>query len=827
MPNRVVTCSFDSYANQDSAAANYGSVARMKVNGQTSHKKYVYLFFPKPFSPAAKGAATVTVTSAILTFYLASTWTGGEVVTAKRITGSWLESKVNFNNAPAVSTTNDNSVTISGGTSDGTQYTVDLTNMLQDVAAGSTYYGIRLEVDTTGDKSIYSSEATNGDQPTLNVTWAYLPIAPTDLKPTDTAILDTATSVLVNWTFQDADGTATQSKSRVQVDDSSDLSSPLWDSGDQPNTTQQETLGYEIKLLSITGAPTGGTLTLTYGGNTTSGIAYNASPDDVAAALNALASITSAGGVTCSWLFGSSFPSGLLAIRFNQGGTRTAMTSTDSLTGGSTPASHLARTAIVARPGLTVTMTSANPGVVTLAGHGLRADDVVVFETTGALPTNVVAGQPYFVLSSGLTTNTFEFALTSGGTAINTTSGSQSGTHTLYTGVLGIALSNNSVRYWRVRVTDSNGGVSGYSLIQSFTMTTKGTVTISYPGSTLREQSPEVQWTLSSGTQASYQVILTEASNGFVIWDSTRVASTDQFVTIPAGLINDTDSGFYNLEVRVWDTLGRVPNNNDPAYSTTSLVFTYTPNGAAANVLTLTAVPSNTSPAINLTWTRAAAPDYFAVQVSTDGGVTYKTPSGTTPNGETWDRLVPGNYLVSGTTYTVPYYQAKPQSTTYFQVNAVVLSAGVYTVTTGDPTASATPDPPGLWFVHSVTGVGLVILTPNQRASYEWDLGEEAVEYYPLGRQDPVRVTTSMRGYEGTVQGEVRDYYGLTAEQARENLEAMKAELGQNPIRLIVQGLNFPVRLGNIKLAPVHPKGYQVSIDFTQTAEFDVNPPSL
>ena len=79
----------------------------------------------------------------------------------------------------------------------------------------------------------------------------------------------------------------------------------------------------------------------------------------------------------------------------------------------------------------TVTVTIASPGVATLTTHGLILGDTVKFTTTGALPTGIVSGTAYFVITAGLTANDFQFAATSGGAAINT-SGSQSGTHTLH-----------------------------------------------------------------------------------------------------------------------------------------------------------------------------------------------------------------------------------------------------------------------------------------------------------------------------------------------------------------------------------------------------------
>lgn len=75
-------------------------------------------------------------------------------------------------------------------------------------------------------------------------------------------------------------------------------------------------------------------------------------------------------------------------------------------------------------------MTLASPCVVTLTAHGLTLDDTIYFTTTGALPTGVSANTIYYVISAGLTANTFQFSASKGGAAINS-SVSQSGTHTV------------------------------------------------------------------------------------------------------------------------------------------------------------------------------------------------------------------------------------------------------------------------------------------------------------------------------------------------------------------------------------------------------------
>ena len=88
------------------------------------------------------------------------------------------------------------------------------------------------------------------------------------------------------------------------------------------------------------------------------------------------------------------------------------------------------------------TITIASPAVVTTAtNYGWNNNWPVVFSTTGALPTGLVAGTTYYIVNGNysggaLNGTVFNVAATPGGTPINT-SGSQSGTQTItYTNTL-------------------------------------------------------------------------------------------------------------------------------------------------------------------------------------------------------------------------------------------------------------------------------------------------------------------------------------------------------------------------------------------------------
>lgn len=102
-------------------------------------------------------------------------------------------------------------------------------------------------------------------------------------------------------------------------------------------TLDPSIFGSQTQKLRITGNPTGGTFTLTVGGQTTTAIPFNAGTDVVTAALEALTTLgagavkvtgvllTDANGFDISWI-GS------------KQGTTSVLTATATLTGGTTPA---------------------------------------------------------------------------------------------------------------------------------------------------------------------------------------------------------------------------------------------------------------------------------------------------------------------------------------------------------------------------------------------------------------------------------------------------------------------------------------------------------
>lgn len=119
----------------------------------------------------------------------------------------------------------------------------------------------------------------------------------------------------------------------------------------------------EVQTVTITGGPTGGTFTLTYSGQTTDPIAYNASADVVQAKLTALSNIGSLGSQNVKVTGNSGGPYTVTFMGALAGTDVAQMTATANLTGGTTP-------------GVTVaTSTAGGAGAAPTDGRQSPSDD--------------------------------------------------------------------------------------------------------------------------------------------------------------------------------------------------------------------------------------------------------------------------------------------------------------------------------------------------------------------------------------------------------------------------------------------------------------------
>lgn len=205
----------------------------------------------------------------------------------------------------------------------------------------------------------------------------------------------------------------------------------------------------------------------------------------------------------------------------------------------------------------TFTVTIANPAVFTLTSHGLVAGDVIQLSTTGALPTGLSAATNYYVIATGLTTNTFEVSATRGGTAITTT-GSQSGTQTAarplntYEAVFSpVPATLVSGQEWEIITNFTNTGPAGVNIngLGTYNIVKAGSIALSSGDVTsgmvmkLKFDGTNLQLLSSTANQASLAPAFQKIST-VVINQSCANNTLTQIATF-TGLTGDTDDEYF------------------------------------------------------------------------------------------------------------------------------------------------------------------------------------------------------------------------------------------------------------------------------------------
>jgi len=227
--NFHATAKIDSCIDEDNPKQNSGGQRTLSLCGKTNETQYALLFFPLP-----KHIRRYTILTATLELHEKSSDFAGTTITAKRISQTWNEGDVSWNNQPNASGTNQASCS---GDGVGGKDEIDVSDMLEDVADGDKYYGIRLEISGDNDThKLHSSECNDkGDRPQLHLVYAGAPDAPTDLTPNGIAIYDSQPVLRWHMGHKPLDGT--QAHSRVQVTGAGDpeFASPEYDSLQQDN----------------------------------------------------------------------------------------------------------------------------------------------------------------------------------------------------------------------------------------------------------------------------------------------------------------------------------------------------------------------------------------------------------------------------------------------------------------------------------------------------------------------------------------------------------------------------------------------------------------
>jgi len=227
---QTVHTGIDTYVGEVSPNLNHGQDLYLSLRGDVGQRRRAYLWFSLPFAP------NDTIISAIIHLEPRSGFAASPTITAKRITGprTWRENVETWGTAvtganPLVTTATNQAQVINQPFA---PFDLDVTAMLNNVSNGGKWFGVELSTGDANINNIHSSESeVYKARPTLTITWAKTPKAPTDLKPSGGSSVSVPEPVL-KWSFVDQNGADKQAAFQVQVDPTNtNWGSPNFDSG--------------------------------------------------------------------------------------------------------------------------------------------------------------------------------------------------------------------------------------------------------------------------------------------------------------------------------------------------------------------------------------------------------------------------------------------------------------------------------------------------------------------------------------------------------------------------------------------------------------------
>jgi hypothetical protein len=214
------------------------------------------------------------------------------------------------------------------------------------------------------------------------------------------------------------------------------------------------------------------------------------------------------------------------------------------------------------------------------------------------------------------------------------------------------------------------------------------------------------------------------------LYDSGRTKGTATSKTLPR--VNSQgdaileDGSTYVVRVRVWDSKDREATPGDPPWTQLERTFTFREDATVTPVSALAATVVSPTPWTDIGWTRATAPDYFVVK--RDGKVIATN-------------LLPGDLLVSGTTYKYTDREAAPWRSHTWVVQAAVGGK----TSASNPSVTKITKTEGLWIYDPDRNIQ-VLVTDVDFGS--WPQLEAADTFLPLNSNRPVRIIQAMGGYQ-------------------------------------------------------------------------------
>lgn len=770
----------DTFVRSTAATRNFNTAARLWLDSSTPVMQ-AFIYFTNPFPRGA------TIKSAKLRVRSGNLFSGTVTLTAQRTSAKWAASRINYNNRPGVtgataSTTKTDAAAL-------TYWEIDITAIMQAVASGSPWYGLRLVSDSAASNWLYSSQAASViSRPEVIIEWSVPPKAPTNLKPGGGRAVSIAKPVL-QWQ-KDASEAEELVSYQVQINGTDVWTAPAYDSGEVALSDAMHDLG----PTAYAGISVGATAFWRVRHKNVSGIWSPWSNAATGVAESFTRQSKGALSITNPAANGAEIARNI--IRNPSLETNTTDWSGSFGGSGSGSSTRIGPTSD-AVGGQYFTRRSWTAASTTIPNNNVYTDA----QGVGSVVAGDVVSGSVWARTNRLRNGRIQFQFRDAASATLTTiSGPYSSMQPdVWTELKleNITAPANTDRVLIVIQPDDNAQVGdtwdsdaatlvkGPSALPHFTGDTTDTYENEYvwagtPNAShsirqsrpyVEETTPPFSWTFSG--QRSYQLaISTPEEPEKFLWTSGKITSSDQVVEPVAGIIKETGK-VYRLRVYVWDAVSREETAGDPSYVLAERDFVYQYSSSVSAVTGLTITQGSPFPFVQLDWTSGTAPDQFVIL--RDGVIIANVEA--------------PEVLVSGTAYRYIDAVVGGRDQHTWEVRRIVNGQTSAT----SPTVSATVMNLSTWLARTDGSSPFMVVN----ASASIDQVDGGTVHAVLGDNPPVLIQEDLPDiYSGSVSGLIADGVvgTLTAKQMLANYNTLRSEAGTEMAMLWVnEGLRVVV----------------------------------
>ena len=191
--------------------------------------------YPQVISGAARtllfmpleGVKGRTILSATLTGRVRNAFPA-QTLTVQTVAEKWSAAWANWTKNQSLAVTGPTATVATGSLADGASFEVNITALVQTVANGGDYFGLRITTNSATGGRFYGFDSGD-DSWTLTIVTSDAPQEPTTLYPAGGVV--GVSKWTVSCDFTDLGGSTEQSAMQVQVDPAGNGAAPAWDSG--------------------------------------------------------------------------------------------------------------------------------------------------------------------------------------------------------------------------------------------------------------------------------------------------------------------------------------------------------------------------------------------------------------------------------------------------------------------------------------------------------------------------------------------------------------------------------------------------------------------